>query len=367
MEKIEGLSIGLDLDSTALNRGLTGVKDKLRTVNSEMKANMSAFDRGDRSIGKYETRLSGLNRKLEVQKEVTKQAKAEYEKMDRENGEGSKEADKAAKSYNNEVAALNNLERYVGGVKEELKKMKEEQRIASSGWTKAGDSLINFGSGLKSISDKTKDLGKSLTKKLTLPAVGAASALASIALVKGFNRLVGIDTAKAKLKGLGHDAKGVEKIMESALESVKGTSFGLDEAATTAANAVAAGVEEGTELTRYISLTGDAAAIAGAGLGEMGSILNKVQTSNKAYNGELQQLSDRGLPVYQWLAKEAGVTGEAVFKMASDGEISSEMLMNAIEKNIGGAAGKMGEESFTAGIANMWAAVGRQLLKRGFI
>ncbi|MFD4928408.1 tape measure protein [Peribacillus butanolivorans] len=359
MEKIEGLSIGLDLDSTALNRGLTGVKDKLRTVNSEMKANMSAFDRGDRSIGKYETRLSGLNRKLEVQKEVTKQAKAEYEKMVRENGEGSKEADKAAKSYNNEVAALNNLERYVGGVKEELKKMKEEQRIASSGWTKAGDSLINFGSGLKSISDKTKDLGKSLTKKLTLPAVGAATALGSIALVKGFNRLIGIDTAKAKLKGLGHDAKGVEKIMESALESVKGTSFGLDEAATTAANAVAAGVEEGKELTRYLSLTGDASAIAGAGLGEMGSILNKVKTSNKAYNGELQQLSDRGLPVYQWLADEAGVAADAVFDMASKGEISSEVLMNAIEKNIGGAAKKMGVESFTAGIANMWAAVGR--------
>lgn len=121
MEKIEGLSIGLDLDSTGLNRGLTGVKDKLRAVNSELKANLSAFNRGDRSIGKYETRLAGLNRKLEVQKEVTKQAKAEYEKMVREHGEGSKEADKAAKSYNYEVAALNNLGRHVGDVREELK------------------------------------------------------------------------------------------------------------------------------------------------------------------------------------------------------------------------------------------------------
>ncbi|WP_340373301.1 peptidoglycan DD-metalloendopeptidase family protein [Peribacillus sp. FSL E2-0218] len=359
MEKIEGLSIGLDLDSTALNRGLTGVKDKLKSVNSEMKANLSAFDRSDRSIGKYETRLTGLNRKLEVQKEVTKQAKLEYEKMVREHGEGSKEADKAASSYNAEVAALNNLERYVGNVREELKKLKEEQRVASSGWTKAGDSLINFGSGLKSISDKTKDVGKSLTQKLTLPAVGAASALAGITLVKGFNRLVGIDTARAKLTGLGHDAKGVEKIMTSALDAVRGTSFGMDEAATTAANAVAAGVKEGKDLTTYLSLTGDAAAIAGSSMSEMGSILNKVKTSNKAYNGELQQLSDRGLPIYQWLAEEAGVAAGAVSKMASDGEVSSEMLMNAIEKNIGGAAGKMGEESFTAGIANMWAAVGR--------
>ncbi|MGY3718860.1 tape measure protein, partial [Sutcliffiella cohnii] len=117
--------------------------------------------------------------------------------------------------------------------------------------------------------------------------------------------------------------------------------------------------EEGEKLTRYLSLTGDAAAIAGSSLGEMGSIFNKVQTSNKAYNGELQQLSDRGLPIYQWLADEAGVAADAVFDMASKGEISSEMLMKAIEKNIGGAAQKMGEESFTAGVANMWAAVGR--------
>ncbi|CAM3429602.1 hypothetical protein [Cytobacillus oceanisediminis] len=38
MQRIEGLSIGLDLDSTSLNRGLTGLKGRLRTVNSEMKA-----------------------------------------------------------------------------------------------------------------------------------------------------------------------------------------------------------------------------------------------------------------------------------------------------------------------------------------
>ena len=81
MERIEGLSIGLDLDSTALNRGLTGLKDKLRTVNSEMKANLSAFDRSERSVAKYETILTGLNRKIEVQEAVTKSARQEYEKM----------------------------------------------------------------------------------------------------------------------------------------------------------------------------------------------------------------------------------------------------------------------------------------------
>lgn len=358
-ERIKGLSIGLDLDTLRVERGLTGLKDRIRTVNSEMKANMSAFDRSEKSADKYRTRLDGLNKKLEVQKEVTKAAKEHYEEMVKEHGEGSKEAEKAAREYNNQAAALKNLERYVEGVTKEFQEFQRQQKIQNSTLFKAGDSLTKFGSGLKTISDKAKGMGKSLTQKITMPAVGAASALAGIALVKGFDRLVGIDNAKAKLKGLGHDAKGVEKIMDSALESVKGTSFGMDEAATTAANAVAAGIKPGKELTRYLSLTGDAAAIAGVNMGEMGSILNKVKTSNKAYNGELQQLADRGLPVYQWLAKEAGVAEDQVFDLAKNGKISSEMLMNAIEKNIGGAAKEIGKESFSAGIANMWAAVGR--------
>ncbi|MED3687284.1 phage tail tape measure protein [Peribacillus butanolivorans] len=172
MERIEGLSIGLDLDSTALNRGLTGVKDKLKTVNSEMKANMSAFDRGDQSVRKYETRLSGLNRKLEVQKEVTKQAKAEYEKMVREHGEGSKEADKAAKSYNNEVASLNNLERYVGRTREELEKLKEQQKIAESSWGKLGKKIDETGTRLTKVGDSMKSTGKSLSMYVTAPLVG---------------------------------------------------------------------------------------------------------------------------------------------------------------------------------------------------
>lgn len=224
---------------------------------------------------------------------------------------------------------------------------------------KTGEGFEKVGSVFTNISKKSEEVGSNLTNKITKPAMIAGGALASITIGKGFGRLVEIDNAKAKLDGLGHSSESVQKIMDNALESVRGTSFGLGEAATTASSAVAAGIKPGKELTRYLSLTGDAAAIAGSSMGEMGSIINKVQTANKAYNGELQQLSERGIPIYQWIAKEAGVTADEVFKMASDGEISSKMFLNAIETNIGGAAKKMGQKSFTASLANMWAAVGR--------
>lgn len=245
-------------------------------------------------------------------------------------------------------------------------KLTADAKGFQAGFQRAQQSLANLqnkvssaGSRFSSIGKSISGVGDKLTRSITVPALGAASALTGVTLVKGFNRLVGIDTAKAKLKGLGHDAGSVENIMNSALESVKGTSFGMDEAATTAANAVAAGIPPGKELTRYLSLTGDAAAIAGSSMSEMGSIINKVSTAGKAYNGELQQLSDRGLPIYQWLAEEANTTADAIFDMASNGEISSEMLLNAIEKNIGGAAKIMGEESFSAAIANIGADIAR--------
>lgn len=223
----------------------------------------------------------------------------------------------------------------------------------------AQNSVTAFEKRMSNIGGKISNVGNSLTSKITKPAMVATSALAGITLVKGFDRLVGIDTARSKLQALGHDAESVEKIMDSALTSVQGTAFGLDEAATVAANAVAAGIKPGQELTKYLEMTADAAAIAGVSMSEMGSILNRVQTGQTVYTEDLEQFADRGLPVYQWLAEEAGVAASEVKALASEGKISSEMLFNAINKNIGGAAQIMGETSFTAAVDNIGASLAR--------
>lgn len=89
MQRIDGLTIELDLETMKVNSGLDDLKSKMTMVNSEMRSNMSAFDRSDRSVAKYETRLTGLNKKLEVQKAITEDARKNYEKMVDTHGEGS--------------------------------------------------------------------------------------------------------------------------------------------------------------------------------------------------------------------------------------------------------------------------------------
>lgn len=187
---------------------------------------------------------------------------------------------------------------------------------------------------------------------------GAAIAGVGFAITKGFGRLQDIEEATFKLTGLGNSAEVVEEVMKNALAAVKGTAFGLGEAGTIAASAVAAGVKPGKELTRFLTLTADAAAIAGTSLEEMGGTLNKVVTIGKAQNDTLRVLAEKGIPIYATLADQLGVTAAEIFSMATEGEISVEMLATALETTLGGAAKKMGDSTAGA-FANMNAAIAR--------
>lgn len=189
---------------------------------------------------------------------------------------------------------------------------------------------------------------------------GGALAVAGIAgaIKSGFGRLTAVDDATFKLRGLGHEAGAVDGIMKNALASVKGTAFGLDEAATTAATAVAAGIEPGEKLTSYLKLAADTAAVAGSELGEMGYIFNKVQTSGKAFTNDLNMLADRGLPIFTWLQEEYGVTGEELSKMVADGQVDAETFRKVVAENIGGAALEMGG-SVRGSLKNLRASYSR--------
>src|SRR5690606_22819984 len=200
-------------------------------------------------------------------------------------------------------------------------------------------------------------LGSAL--KRTVAGVGvAAGAALSTALVKGWGRLTAIEDAQSKLTGLGHSAESVRSIMDNALASVKGTAFGLDEAATVAASTVAAGIKPGRDLERVLSLVADTASIAGSSMGEMGAIFNKVAASNRLTMAEVNQLSDRGIPILQMLADQMGVTAAEASKMVSSGKVDFAAFRQALEENVSGAALESGNTTRGA-FANMMAAAGR--------
>ena len=200
-------------------------------------------------------------------------------------------------------------------------------------------------------------IGKTLKAGVAGVGVAAGGALAG-SITKGLGRLTGIETAQAKLKGLGNEAEDVESIMDNALASVKGTSFGLGEAATTAAGAVAAGIKPGKELEDVLKSVANSAAATGSGMDEMGGIFNKVASVGKAQNDVLAQVADRGLPIYQALADQLGVTTDEVFKMASAGEIGFAEFESAMTQAAGTVAEELGGTTVGT-LQNVGSAMGR--------
>ncbi|AXN53469.1 tail length tape measure protein [Gordonia phage Fryberger] len=203
-------------------------------------------------------------------------------------------------------------------------------------------------------------------------AVGAAGGAAiGGALASGFSRLSKIEEAKSKLTGLGNTSMATSEAMDSALQSVQGTAYGLDDAATIAASAMAAGVKPGKELTNYLKLTADTASITGASLSDTGRVMNNVTTLNNAYNDSLQVLAQRGLPIYTWLSEELGVSTAAVKDLAKEGKISAAVFQRAIAKHVSGAALDAGDtvqgsfENMVTAVTRLGAAFLEPSFKRG--
>lgn len=174
----------------------------------------------------------------------------------------------------------------------------------------------------------------------------------------GLNRVMQIDQAKAKLTGLGHSGKEVSSIMGSALASVKGTAFGLGDAATVAATLSASGIAMGKDLTGSLKLVADTATISGRELTDIGAIFSSVAARGKLQGDDMLQLLSSGIPVLQFLAAQTGKTTAEVSDMVSSGEVDFKLFSAAMQKGLGGAAMSSGN-TFAGAMANVKAALGR--------
>jgi hypothetical protein len=168
-----------------------------------------------------------------------------------------------------------------------------------------GDGLT---AGAKTGGTKLSDMLTGVTKsavtgfgKIGKVGLGAITTIGggitALAAKGGFARALNIENAQAKLKGLGHSAETIGEIMANANLAVKGTAYGLDEAASVAAAAVASGIKPGEQLTQVLKTVGDTAQIVGMGFSDAGAIFTSVMARGKLQGDDMLQL---------WRARLAG-------------------------------------------------------------
>lgn len=254
-EFIQGLSIGLQLDTTGINSSFKDLKRQLKNVDAEMKANMSAFSRGEKSVEKYETQLTGLNRKLEAQKAATNAAKSEYERLAAQHGENSIQAQNAAREFNNQAGNLNNLQRIVNDTTADFEAFRRELEVSESAFGRISDSMETAGSNMSEVGEKLSGIGETMSVGITAPLAGLG--LAAIATANEFDDAQGL--IQSGLGVTSDRAKELEDVAKSLWEN--GFSGNVSDAAeavvTVSKNLADLPTDEIEKITGYAGILAD--------------------------------------------------------------------------------------------------------------
>lgn len=197
---------------------------------------------------------------------------------------------------------------------------------------------------IQNITTSAIQFGKNIADKVIDPIISG-----------GTNRAKNIEQAKFMFKGLGID---IQKGMQSSLDAVKGTAFGLDEAAKAAAQFGASGIKVGSDMTAALRGVAGAAAMTGTSFTEIADIFAGSAGSGKVNNMDLMQFATRGLNAAAAIGKVMGKTEAEIHQMAADGELDFKTFAGAMDQAFGKHATEA-NQTYTGSLANMHAALSR--------
>lgn len=198
-------------------------------------------------------------------------------------------------------------------------------------------------------------IGMTVIQDLTRSAMNSIRKVNDLIMGGGKRRALNIEQAKFQFEGLGMD---VEQAMEDSLYAVKGTAYGLDEAAIVASSLGASGVKMGDDMKRSLRGVSGLAAMTNSSYGEMGSIFTTVAGQGKLMTMQMRQIEARGVNVAAVMAESMGTTEGAVREMVQKGQIDFDTFSTIMNEAFGEHATKA-NETFTGSLSNVKAALSR--------
>lgn len=191
---------------------------------------------------------------------------------------------------------------------------------------------------LRSMTGNIQRLGQDMTRSLSLPlaAVGAAA-------IKSAADLETLETSFVSLTG---GAEQAAMMMKQLNEFTAQTPFQIEAVANSARQLIASGTDI-SQVNEQLQFLGDIAATSGKSIDEITAVFAKVQAKGKVELESLNQLAERGIPIFTALSEATGLPAEKL----GAGRVTVEQF-NAVLKSFaeegGFAAGAMERLSQTA-------------------
>lgn len=166
-----------------------------------------------------------------------------------------------------------------------------------------------------------------------------ATVVGGMALTGGARRIADVQQADVVLETMGIDEGGRKELLGQYKGVAQNTPYATGSVAMLGSGLLSAGMSQ-DDLQGALQGAIDTGALYGMSLEEIGLPLKQIQAKGKAQGDDLMQLTDRGIPIYKWLAEQKGVDQSEIPDMVSKGQISSDDVFQALAKNSEGGAEK---------------------------
>ena len=191
---------------------------------------------------------------------------------------------------------------------------------------------------MRSMTGNITRMGQDMTRSITLPLLGIGAAA-----VKSAADLETLETSFVSLTGGAAQAADMVKQLN---EFTAATPFQLEEVGNAARQLIASGTAI-SEVNDQLQFLGDIAATSGSSINDIAAIFAKVNAKGKVELESLNQLAERGIPIFAALAEATGLPADKL----GAGRVSVEefnKVLKSFSQEGGFAAGAMERLSQTA-------------------
>ena len=164
-----------------------------------------------------------------------------------------------------------------------------------------GETQRNFRKAFGNIQKSVQKFGQNMTRMVTLPLAGLA-----VGAVKSAADLERLETSFISLTGSAGNAAAM---MQNLNEFTARTPFQIEQVATAARQLMASGSGIG-EVNTQLQFLGDIAATSGSSIEEIAAIFSKVNAKGKVELESLNQLAERGIPIFKALSDATGLPAD---------------------------------------------------------
>ena len=304
--RIKGITIVLDGDTSAFQKSLKIVDSALKTTQDNLKDINKLLKLDPTNTDLLKQKQENLKNAIVDTKDRLKVLNDAYKEL---NGDTSLEAKEKQELLRREIIET----------EQSLKSLKEQYRDFGS---VAKQKVEYVADAMKNMGDKITDVGKDMSMKVTAPLV----ALGTI----GVNYNAQIEQYRTMFTTLTGSAEEADKIIQQLQADAQKSPF--DSASLIQANQylISAGVSA-EEARKTILNLGNAVSATGGGSAElerMAQNLQQIKNVGKATSQDIKQFANAGINIYGLLAEATGKSVEQV----KDMDVSYELLADALAK-----------------------------------